>query len=108
MENCIFCKIVRGQIPKEFEYQDENIVVFKDIHPQAPVHLLIVPREHVNDFNDVSNPETLKAIYSGIKKIIEEKNLMGKGYRVEVNGGGAQIVPHLHFHLMSPIKPPKV
>lgn len=107
MENCIFCKIVKGEIPKEFNYQDEDVVVFPDIHPQAPVHLLIVPREHVEDFNDAS-AATLNAVHKGIKKIIEQNSLMDKGYRVEVNGGGAQIVPHLHFHLLSPVHPPKL
>ncbi len=104
MENCIFCKIIRGEIPKELDYQDENIVVFPDIHPKAATHLLIVPKEHVEDFKDALE-SVINAINLGIKKMIDEKGLVGKGYKIEVNGGGAQIVPHLHFHLISPVHP---
>jgi len=100
--DCIFCKIAKGEIPKEFEYQDDKVMVFPDIHPAAPVHLLIVPKEHIEDFS--SAPDSVfSAINVVIKKIIEKQKLMGRGYRIVVNGGGAQIIQHLHFHLIGQV-----
>jgi histidine triad (HIT) family protein len=95
--------IERGEIPKEFTYQDDTIMVFPDIHPVAPVHLLIVPRRHIPDFFDNKDQKTHMAIVAAIHKLIEREKLMGKGYNIEVNGGGRQIVPHLHFHLIGPV-----
>lgn len=101
---CVFCKIVGGEIPKEFKYQDAHIVAFDDLHPVAPVHLLIIPREHIPDFFDLKNHEIQKSIISAIHHLIEKTGLDKKGYRIEVNGGGAQDVFHLHFHLFGPRK----
>ena len=103
MTDCIFCKIVSGEIPKEFDYEDEDIVVFSDIHPMSPIHLLIIPRKHMEDFFH-ADEKTINAITKGIRHLIDQKKLMGKGYRIAVNGGGAQDVFHLHFHLRAPIK----
>jgi len=103
MDNCIFCRIARGEVEKDFEYQDSDIMVFADIKPVAPVHLLLVPREHIRDFFDVSDPSLFSKIGSVAQKLIVKKELMGKGYRIVVNGGGAQIIDHLHFHLIGPI-----
>jgi histidine triad (HIT) family protein len=103
MDNCIFCRIAKGEVEKDFEYQDSDIVVFADIKPVAPVHLLLVPREHIRDFFDVPDPSLFSKIGSVAQKLIEKKELMGKGYRIVVNGGGAQIIDHLHFHLIGPI-----
>lgn len=98
---CIFCKIVKGEIPKSFAYEDSEIVAFADIHPKTPIHLLIVPKRHIEDFFH-SDDKTITAVSHAIKKLLDEKKLMGKGYTLEVNGGGYQIVDHLHFHLMGP------
>lgn len=103
MKDCIFCKIVSGEIPKDFEYQDEKIVVFADIHPVAPVHLVIIPREHVDDFYNVKDNSVYLAVSHAIRKMIERNKLMGRGYRIVANGGGAQIINHLHFHLIGPV-----
>lgn len=103
MKDCIFCKIVNGEIPKEYAYEDDEIIVFDDIHPKTPVHLLIVPRKHIEDFFH-SDDNTIFSITHAIKKLIDKEKLMGKGYTLEVNGGGYQIVNHLHFHLMGPKK----
>lgn len=102
MVDCIFCKIANKEIPKDFEHEDKNLVVFADIHPVAPVHLLFVPKKHIEDFTSPVEDKTYLAIIAAIKKMIEKNNLMGKGYKIIVNGGGAQIINHLHFHLIGP------
>lgn len=102
MEDCIFCKIVRGDIPKEFNYESEKLVVFPDINPSADIHLLIVPYEHIgaiSDLNDSHGP-LLAEIYQTAVKLAKENNLENDLYRVVVNAGKAQHVPHLHFHLL--------
>lgn len=104
MNDCIFCRIIKKEIPKEFKYEDDFVVAFDDIHPVAPVHLLIIPKEHIDDFFNAKDPKTHMAITLAIHKLIETTGLMGKGYRIEVNGGGAQDVSHLHFHLFGPRK----
>ena len=102
MNDCVFCKIRDRIIPKEFTYEDKDIMVFPDIHPLKPVHLLVVSKKHIEDFL-----ETDDNIWTKMKnisqKIIREKGLNGKGYRLVVNGGGAQIVNHLHFHILGPM-----
>jgi histidine triad (HIT) family protein len=102
--DCVFCKIRDRVIPKEFTYEDEEIMVFPDIHPFKPVHLLVVPKKHIEDyleFNDLDLSTKTKNI---IDKMIKEQKLdNGRGYRVSVNGGGSQLVRHVHFHVMGPI-----
>lgn len=99
--DCIFCKIRDREIPKEFIYEDSDIMVFPDIHPIKPIHLLIIPKKHIKDFLDIEIKDWEK-ISNVIKKIVKDKNLDGQGYRLGINGGGAQIIDHLHVHLMSP------
>lgn len=107
MNNCVFCKIVNGEIPKEFAYEDDTIVAFDDINPVAPVHLIIIPKEHIPDFFEVKDEKVHVAISNAIKHLIEKTGLDKKGYKIEVNGGGAQEIFHLHFHLFGPRKNPK-
>lgn len=102
--DCIFCKIVHKEIPTELLYEDENVVAFNDIHPQALIHVLVVPKIHVDDFYNLKDESILIGIKNAIQHLIDQK-LANKGYRLEVNGGGAQLVNHLHFHLMGPILP---
>ena len=104
MVDCIFCKIRDKHIPKEFTYEDEFMMVFPDIHPIKPVHLLIMPKKHITDFS-MLNPKDGKLmdhLVSVIQKMVENHVLQDKGYRLVVNGGGAQIVNHLHIHLTGP------
>ena len=101
MTTCVFCKIRDRQIPKEFIFEDEDVMVFPDIHPIKPIHLLIVLKKHVKDFLDLE-PKDLEKISTTIKQIVKERKLENKGYRLAINGGGAQIIDHLHVHLMSP------
>ena len=104
MENCIFCKIASKEIPKNFIYEDEDIMVFDDIHPVKPIHLLIVPKKHIPEFAAVEDHELFKKIAKIIQKMIKEKKLTNSGHRIVINGGGAQDVDHLHIHLMGPIE----
>lgn len=102
MDNCIFCKIIKGEIPKEFDYQSKNLVVFPDINPSAEIHLLIVPKKHIGGISDLTEEHSslLTEIYQTVNKLVKEYNLSDKLYRVVVNGGKAQHVPHLHCHLL--------
>ncbi|OGH48058.1 MAG: hypothetical protein A3A51_02690 [Candidatus Levybacteria bacterium RIFCSPLOWO2_01_FULL_39_10] len=99
--DCIFCKIRDGEIPKEFTYEDKDVMVFPDINPIRPTHLLIVSKKHIRDFLDVDE-DSLAKMTKILKKMIKETGLEKKGYRIGINGGGAQIISHLHIHLMGP------
>lgn len=98
----MFCKIVKGEIPATEIYRDDKILVFKDANPVKPTHFLVIPTEHVADFTQVS-ADVLVAIKNKITDLINNIGLAKQGYRVEVNGGAAMGVPHLHFHLLAPI-----
>jgi histidine triad (HIT) family protein len=104
MENCLFCKIVDGQIPGDIVYSDEDAVAFKDINPQAPVHILIVPRRHIPSIADVT-PEDgplLGILFSVAARLAHKLGVDEGGYRVVSNVGrdAGQTVFHLHFHLL--------
>lgn len=101
--DCIFCKIVRGEIPKEFRFQDDLIVAFDDINPVAKTHVIFTPREHIKAFEELTNDAILSSVRKGIQKVVSDRQLVGVGYKILVNGGGAQIIDHLHFHLIGPI-----
>ncbi len=113
MNDCIFCKIRDRIIPKEFTYEDEDIMVFPDIHPLKPIHLLIMPKKHIEDLLMMNDPHFAKAsrgrevlmmkLTKVIGEMIKKFGLENKGYRVVANGGGAQIINHLHFHLLGPL-----
>jgi histidine triad (HIT) family protein len=101
--NCIFCKIVEGQIPSTVVFEDDLVYAFADLHPQAPVHVLIVPREHIASMQetDKSKQAILGHLHWAAAEIGRNKGL-GNGYRVVVNTGedGGQTVDHLHLHLI--------
>jgi len=104
MTDCLFCKIIKGEIPTEFLYQDEEIVAFRDINPKAPVHILIVPKKHIEKLQTVSDNEKslLGQTLLVAKKIAEREKIAQSGYKVCLNcgEGAGQIVPHLHLHLL--------
>jgi histidine triad (HIT) family protein len=102
--NCIFCKIAKGEIKKDFEYQDEDLMVFPDINPLKPVHILIVPKKHIKDFFDLNDSNLIMKIKNVINDQVKKNKLNSNGFRVHVNGGGAQVIDHLHFHLTGPIE----
>ena len=101
--DCIFCKIANGEIPAEKVYEDERVVAFNDLSPQAPVHVLIIPKEHIASCDEVTdeNCDVVGHIFAVASKIAKEKGL-SNGYRIVNNCGqdGGQTVHHLHFHLM--------
>lgn len=101
--DCIFCKIVNGEIPSAKVYEDDTVVAFNDLSPQAPVHILIIPKEHIASCDEVTeeNCAVIGHIFAVAAKIAKEKGLTN-GYRIVNNCGdeGGQTVKHLHFHLM--------
>jgi histidine triad (HIT) family protein len=101
--DCIFCKIRDRIIPKEFVYEDKDLMVFPDIHPLKPVHLLIIPKKHITDFLKLKDSEVWVKIMKIAQKMVKKQNLENKGYRFVINGGGAQFVEHLHIHILGPL-----
>ena len=103
MNDCVFCKIRDREIAKEFTFEDEDIMVFPDIHPVRPVHMLIVPKVHVEDFLEFNDEKLMLKAKTMIDKVIRDNGLDKKGYRIGINGGGAQIINHVHFHVSGPM-----
>lgn len=103
MENCVFCKIISGEIPTEFIYTDERVAVFKDINPSAPVHILVIPKEHIASLNEATDKSLLGELLFRVSQTAKDQNLINSGYKVAINVGvgGGQVVPHLHFHLLA-------
>ena len=103
MSDCIFCKIIAGEIPSQHVYADDYVFAFRDITPQAPVHILIVPREHITSAADLTteNSTLVSKCFEAITKIAESEGL-NSGFRVVTNSGkdSGQTVFHLHFHLL--------
>jgi len=103
MEDCIFCDIIKGKIPSEIVYDDKDFVAFKDIHPLAPVHILIVPKEHIASINELEEKHIKMAgNLLFLAKKIAQKEGISEGYKLAFNTGrkGGQLVDHLHLHLM--------
>lgn len=104
MEDCIFCKIIKKEIPSNIVYEDEEIIAFKDIKPIAPIHILVVPKKHILSLVELEKEDEILIgkIYTVINKIAKEQGVSKSGYRVIVNCGqdGGQMVGHLHFHLL--------
>ncbi len=105
MSDCIFCKIIKGDIPSSKVYEDDKILCFKDIAPMAPVHLLVIPKEHIQsaDFITDDNADVVAYIFSKIPVIAKQVGISESGYRVITNHGkdARQSVPHLHFHILA-------
>ena len=101
--NCLFCKIIAGDIPSTKVYEDEKVLAFRDIAPQAPTHILVVPKAHIADCNGITaeNADVVAHIFSVIPQIAKAEGL-DNGYRVVSNCGedAGQTVPHLHFHIL--------
>lgn len=104
MNDCLFCKIIKKKIPSTIVYEDDEILAFKDIHPVAPVHILVIPKKHISSLVDLKPEDEalIGRIYSIINKIAKQENVFESGFRVIVNCGedGGQEVKHLHFHLI--------
>jgi histidine triad (HIT) family protein len=101
MSECIFCQIVSGTIAGDFVYQDDRVMVIRDIHPQAPVHLLVIPRTHIGEFVEASD-EIITYIMQVAKQMIKQEHIVR--YRLVNNGKGAAFVDHLHLHILGQVE----
>ena len=104
MSDCIFCKIANGEIPSTIVYEDEYVTAFKDLNPQAPIHILVVPKKHYNNILDVEeNDNIISKIYEAINKIANKEGFAKEGFRVINNCGenAGQTVMHMHFHILA-------
>lgn len=103
-EECLFCKIVNREIPSEFLYEDDDFVVFKDINPAAPVHLLLVPKKHIRSMNDITDADdpVISGLFKVAKQMAKEQGVNESGYKLlfNVEKGGGQVIFHIHLHLM--------
>lgn len=101
MSDCIFCKIISGEIPSPRVYEDEKIIVINDLNPGAPVHALIIPKEHTENILTAS-PEIITYVQAKLPELVKLLQVDEKGFRLVVNTGeyGGQSVPHLHFHIL--------
>lgn len=104
-EDCIFCQIVAGKVPGEIRYQDEEVIAFRDINPEAPVHLLIVPKKHIPSLAHITRAESslMGHMIFVATELAKKEGVSEKGYRLIINCGkeGGQLVPHLHMHLLA-------
>ncbi|QUH26911.1 histidine triad nucleotide-binding protein [Serpentinicella alkaliphila] len=105
MSDCLFCKIVNKEIPATIVYEDNYVVAFNDISPQAPKHVLVIPKKHIASFDHLTeedNKEIIPYVFTAINKIAKDLDISEEGYRVVNNCGkmGGQTVGHIHFHLL--------
>lgn len=102
--DCLFCKIINGDIPSTKVYEDELVYAFRDIEPQAPTHILIIPKEHIASANELTeeNASVVGHVFAVAAKIAKEEGIAEGGYRIVNNCGedGGQTVKHLHFHML--------
>ena len=102
--DCIFCKIVAGKVPSEIVYQDEEVFAFRDISPQTPTHVLVIPRRHIPSLSDLSEAEApiITRMVNIASQLAKREAIADRGYRLVINNGkeGGQVVPHLHLHLL--------
>ena len=103
MSDCIFCKMANGEIPVEFVYRDEDVLVIRDINPQAPTHFLVIPTQHIASSAEVTDPSVWSKVVGRAVELVRQLGLDKDGFRMVVNTGeqGGQTVPHLHLHLLS-------
>lgn len=102
MSDCLFCKMVSGEIKPAAVFEDETVLAFRDINPQAPVHILIIPKSHVETLDDLDNAELAGQMLQTAIKIAEQEGLSSDGYRTVINckKNGGQEIYHLHMHLL--------
>lgn len=105
MADCLFCKIIAGEIPSTKVYEDEFVLAFRDIEPQAPEHIIIIPKQHIASANEINaeNSLIISKIFETAAKIAKDLGFSEKGYRIVNNCGedGGQTVGHIHFHLLA-------
>lgn len=105
MPDCLFCKIIAGEIPSEKVYEDKEVVAFKDIQPKAPTHLLVVPKKHYPTLNDIPTKELaiVSKVFAVVQKLAKEQGVAKDGYHtiINTNKGGGQAIFHTHWHLLA-------
>ena len=105
MPDCLFCKIINKEISSEILYENDKFIVFKDINPKAPLHLLIIPKKHIPSINhlEIKDKELIGELFLITKKITKEHGVSKKGYKLvfNVGRGGGQLIDHVHLHLLS-------
>jgi histidine triad (HIT) family protein len=103
-EECIFCRIVAGELPGDIVYQDEDFLAFRDVIPKAPTHILVIPKAHITSAAELADGQENLAgrLVVIASKLAEKEGIASKGYRLTINCGpeGGQVVPHLHLHLL--------
>jgi len=101
---CLFCKIVKGEIPSQKVFENETVLAFRDINPQAPIHILIIPKRHLESILEINEQDTplFASIFAAIKQIVAKEGIAERGFRIALNNGpeGGQLIKHLHFHLL--------
>jgi histidine triad (HIT) family protein len=99
-DKCIFCKIARKELPSKIVFEDDDVLAFEDIKPQAPVHVVIIPKKHVE--SAAGSPRAFDGVFAAAEKIAEAKRVSGSGYRIVMNRGrdAGQALDHLHLHLL--------
>lgn len=104
MDNCIFCSIAEGKIPSDKVYEDDKVLAFKDINPEAPIHVLIIPKVHIGSINELEevHKELIGHVFITAKRLAKELGINEGGYRIVSNCGenGGQTVQHIHFHML--------
>ena len=103
-KDCLFCKIVNGDIPGDFLLENDDLIVIRDINPQAPTHLLIIPKKHIRSINDITDAEAeiMPGMIRVARRMAEKENVAESGYKLvfNVEKGGGQVIFHLHMHLI--------
>ncbi len=104
MSDCLFCKIIKGEIPSEKVYEDENTLAFRDIKPQAPTHVLVIPRDHYASVHEVPSERMglISEVFAAVKQVVAREKLTVEGYRLVINFGSnaGQLVDHIHVHVL--------
>ena len=104
MSDCLFCKMVAGEIKPDVVYEDDAVLAFRDINPQAPTHVLVIPKQHISTINDIQAEQTelIGSLYLGVKRVAELEGIAADGYRTVMNCNAAagQTVFHIHLHLL--------
>ena len=105
MDDCVFCKIIKGEIPSEKVYEDDEIFAFKDINPVAPIHILVIPKKHIATLLDVTEEDShlISKLFVAINKIAKQIGIEESGFRIVANCGkdSGQEVMHIHFHMLA-------
>ena len=101
--DCVFCKIVAGELPARIEHETDELIVIKDLNPQAPVHLLVISKKHFPTLMDCADNAVLGSMLDGVKEVARLKGFVDEGFRtiINTNAGGGQTVFHLHIHILA-------